>query len=322
MRGSVSLFILLVVAGTSWTKSWNHKIVLRSWLDDVIDNTFEKHTEKQVTCGRSAYQNLTSRVVGGEEAVPYSSPWMASMRVNGRHICGGSILTKDWIITAAHCSVESHSSSKRSFLRHFFNLKTRGDSWHVRDHTKITIVAGEFDRSVQEGPEQERSVAEIIVHSDYNSQTHDKDLALLRLETPLDFSEEISPVCLPDADVLPTDTCKATGWGETQDRTETNNILREASLPILDQNLCMEDIGSALITENMLCAGYQEGGIDTCQGDSGGPLVCQRSGCWVLAGLTSFGNGCAEPQNPGVYTRVANFQDWIREHVGDDIQFL
>lgn len=316
----MKLVLLCVLCGVAYGAGSNVK--KRSWLDDVIEkHAKKKHETKEVktaSCGRPVYGNVAERVVGGQEARAYSWPWMVSLRSDGRHICGASIISRNFAITAAHCSVEK---KERSFI---MRLLTRG-SWHVRDASRLSLVAGEYDKSVNEGTEQERRIAEIIVHPGYEDLLNNRDIALMRLEEPFEFRDEVSPVCVADQDYDEDDYCMATGWGLTQDRDISNDILREAHLPLLDRATCSKDYGSSLFTENMMCAGFQSGGVDTCQGDSGGPLVCSQDGAWSLVGLTSFGDGCALPQSPGVYTRVVKFKEWIKstvESYGDTVQFL
>lgn len=313
----VLLFLLLgVVLGTKAKK--------RSLLDDLIEKVGKKiHETKEdkasAICGRPVLGNVTRRIVGGEEASPGSWPWQVSLQTNGRHFCGGSIITKNIVITAAHCSVKK--DKKKSLI---MRLLTR-DSWEERDTTALTISAGDYDKSVEEGTEQIRKVAEIKVHPDYEDLLNNRDIALWRVDEPFEFRDELSPACIADEECGVDDQCMATGWGVTQDRDVSNDILREAELPILDRSTCAKDYGRSLFTENMMCAGFQQGGVDTCQGDSGGPLVCTKDGAWKLCGLTSFGDGCALPQSPGVYTRVIKFKEWIKstaESWGDTVGFL
>uniref|UniRef100_A0A9J7ZT78 Transmembrane serine protease 5 n=1 Tax=Cyprinus carpio carpio TaxID=630221 RepID=A0A9J7ZT78_CYPCA len=152
------------------------------------------------------------------------------------------------------------------------------------------------------------AVEKIIYNKNYNHRTHDNDIALVKLRAPLNFSDTIRPVCLPQYDYdLPGGTqCWISGWGYTQPD--------DAPVPLISTKKCNSScMYNGEITPRMLCAGYTEGKVDACQGDSGGPLVCQDENVWRLVGVVSWGTGCAEPNHPGVYTKVAEFLEWIYE---------
>uniref|UniRef100_A0A671NPC7 Transmembrane serine protease 5 n=1 Tax=Sinocyclocheilus anshuiensis TaxID=1608454 RepID=A0A671NPC7_9TELE len=154
------------------------------------------------------------------------------------------------------------------------------------------------------------AVERIIYNKNYNHRTHDNDIALVKLRTLLNFSDTIRPVCLPKYDCdLPGGTqCWISGWGYTQPDDGT------APVPLISTKKCNSScMYNGEITPRMLCAGYTEGKVDACQGDSGGPLVCQDENVWRLVGVVSWGTGCAEPNHPGVYTKVAEFLEWIYE---------
>jgi len=148
------------------------------------------------------------------------------------------------------------------------------------------------------------------VHPAYLINDDGRDAALLKLSSPLVLSDYVSPICLTDVAVPTGTNCVATGWGETENPAESNLVLREVPLPIISQAECTASYG-VWITPYTVCAGYMSGGRDTCQGDSGGPLVCDIAGSWQLHGLTSFGFGCAEPDYPGVYTRMSELIAWV-----------
>uniref|UniRef100_A0A8C5TGL2 Peptidase S1 domain-containing protein n=1 Tax=Malurus cyaneus samueli TaxID=2593467 RepID=A0A8C5TGL2_9PASS len=149
-------------------------------------------------------------------------------------------------------------------------------------------------------------IAQIIPHPSYNADTADYDVAVLELKRPVTFTKYIQPVCLPDAGI---------GEGKSVLALASWGGLNPAGLPLLDQNLC-SSLYSHVLTDRMMCAGYLEGKVDSCQGDSGGPLVCQEpSGRFFLAGIVSWGIGCAEARRPGVYTRVTKLRDWILDAI-------
>uniref|UniRef100_A0A8C4MWU6 Transmembrane serine protease 9 n=1 Tax=Equus asinus asinus TaxID=83772 RepID=A0A8C4MWU6_EQUAS len=152
-------------------------------------------------------------------------------------------------------------------------------------------------------------VARIVTHPAYDSDTADFDVAVLELGSPLPFSRHVQPVCLP-AKRRPASL--SAGSAVT---VPPHYPLQKATVELLDQALCAGLYGPSL-TDRMLCAGYLDGKVDSCQGDSGGPLVCEEpSGRFFLAGIVSWGIGCAEARRPGVYARVTSLSNWILEAI-------
>ncbi|XP_040918369.1 cationic trypsin-like [Toxotes jaculatrix] len=238
---------------------------------------------------------LNTKIVGGESAAPGTWPWQASLHLNGRHFCGGSLINNQWILTAAHCIPSTSTAGLLVYL----------------------------GRDTQQGlnlNEVSRSVSQIIPHPDYNSNTNNNDMALLRLSSTVEFTNYIKPVCLAsEGSVFAAGTtCWVTGWGNVQSDVSLPfpQRLQEVTVPIVSNSQCNSVYG--IITSNMICAGLSEGGKDSCQGDSGGPLVSKDGSRWVQAGVVSFGNGCALPNNPGVYARVSQYQAWINSQISSN----
>ena len=158
-------------------------------------------------------------------------------------------------------------------------------------------------------------VSKICIHSNYSGTTMDYDLAMLKLGSSISYDDEeaISSICLPcsrknfNAGTL----CFVTGWGRIAESGRASNELRVARIPIINQERCQELYREEEITPRMLCAGYDEGRVDSCQGDSGGPLVCRENGTLVLVGAVSWGFGCAKEGKPGVYTNLIPLRSWI-----------
>ena len=154
------------------------------------------------------------------------------------------------------------------------------------------------------------------MHENYNTPlSYSNDIALLRLASPAEVGVGVGLVCLPDiGHQLPIDDlnkrCWITGWGHLSNWGFNPNALMQASLPIVSEQQC-KNAYPGEIDDSMLCAGLDEGGIDTCKGDSGGPLVCEFKGTWYLEGVTSWGHGCAKPGKYGVYANVRALRSWL-----------
>ncbi|KAF3818816.1 hypothetical protein GH733_012233 [Mirounga leonina] len=181
-------------------------------------------------------------------------------------------------------------------------------------------------------------VNRVIMHPDYYIIENGADIALLELEDPVNISPHVQPVTLPSAsETFPTGTpCWVTGWGDVNSGSEHQGQqegwaplpppfpLKQVKVPIVENSICDMQYHSGLntgdkiqiIREDMLCAGNRK--KDSCQGDSGGPLVCKVSGTWLQAGVVSWGDGCAQPNRPGIYTRVTYYLDWIRQYVPEE----
>ncbi|XP_067391392.1 serine protease 33-like [Emydura macquarii macquarii] len=252
------------------------------------------------SCGQPV---ASSRIVGGQNAQDGAWPWQASIRYKGFHICGGSLITEQWVVSAAHCFNRSLPPSDYS------------------------VSLGEFQLSIPSVNAFTSDVSQFIIHGDYNPYTFGSDIALVLLKRPLQYTTYILPICLPDRrDSTASGTlCSVTGWGNVHmtENLPPPQTLQEVQVSLMDAQMCNElysepitgSPGSRPIKEDMVCAGYTEGGRDSCQGDSGGPLVCSQNGSWFLIGIVSWGFGCGLPYRPGVYTRVSAYSDWIQQQV-------
>ncbi|NP_001378893.1 chymotrypsinogen B precursor [Pan troglodytes] len=227
-----------------------------------------------------------SRIVNGEDAVPGSWPWQVSLQdKTGFHFCGGSLISEDWVVTAAHCGVR----------------------------TSDVVVAGEFDQGSDEENIQVLKIAKVFKNPKFSILTVNNDITLLKLATPARFSQTVSAVCLPSADDdFPAGTlCATTGWGKTKyNANKTPDKLQQAALPLLSNAECKKFWGRK-ITDVMICAGAS--GVSSCMGDSGGPLVCQKDGAWTLVGIVSWGSDTCSTSSPGVYARVTKLIPWVQK---------
>ncbi|XP_073743417.1 transmembrane protease serine 9 isoform X3 [Callorhinus ursinus] len=257
---------------------------------DCSDGSDEAHCD----CGLQPGRKTAGRIVGGVEASPGEFPWQVSLRENNEHFCGAAIVGARWLVSAAHC----------------FN--------EFQDPREWVAYAGTTYLSGAEASTVRARVARILPHPLYNPDTADFDVAVLQLDSPLPFGRHVQPVCLPAATHVfpPRRKCLISGWGYLrEDFLVKPETLQKATVELLDQGLCAGLYGHAL-TDRMVCAGYLDGKVDSCQGDSGGPLVCEEpSGRFFLAGIVSWGIGCAEARRPGVYARVTRLRDWILEAI-------
>ena len=245
-----------------------------------------------------------SRIVGGAPAPSGLAPWQVSLRhADYGHFCGGSLISRSWVLTAAHCLEE------------------------IKDTRPLTVMRG--SRSLSSGGE-ERAVEHIVMHPDYDSNSLFNDIGLVRLAEPFDVSRgetvQLQSAQLERAFGAPGACSVVTGWGTTTVRQRGSGARARAQsrsdrllavdLPIVDNRTCAAAMGSSEIMEEMVCAGYEQGGLDTCQGDSGGPLVVPGGATdWTQLGIVSWGYGCGRPGTYGVYTRVAPYIGWIQEQV-------
>ena len=181
----------------------------------------------------------------------------------------------------------------------------------MHNYCIFQIVAGEHNQDVDEGNEQEIVLSKIIQHEDYNGFTVSNDVSVLKLSKPLTFNKYVQAIPLPEPGHAASGECIVSGWGTTSEGGSTPDVLMHVKVPIVSDAECRDAYGQSEIEDSMLCAGVPEGGKDSCQGDSGGPLACEDTGSRYLAGVVSWGYGCARPNYPGVYTEVSYFVDWI-----------
>ncbi|XP_053547183.1 transmembrane protease serine 3-like [Bombina bombina] len=268
-------------------KSNGSPSTLEAFLSPVETCPAQEGVSLQCTdCGRATVES--NRVVGGSPSALGRWPWQVSLQWDGRHVCGGSVISSQWVMSAAHCFVLS-------------NLLAVG-RWRV--HAGSTTLY----------PAASHSIRSIYYNGLYDIATNDYDVALLKTTFPMAFSETLRPICLPRShqQFHVTSNCWISGWGHVTEGGQLSPVLREAKVHLINSQLCNHSsYYHGLISPRMLCAGYLDGKSDSCQGDSGGPLVCQEEGLWWQVGVVSWGEGCGRPNRPGVYTNLTALLDWV-----------
>lgn len=253
-----------------------------------------------------AQRNYALRIINGVDVKEDEFPWVVSIgtafgssnNLFQRHFCGGSYIGNQWVLTAAHCILDANNNLASPF--------------------SINVTVGDRDlRNI--GQLEVLNVSRVIPHPDYTGNvTQGADIALLKLSrSPSIPTVKLTsnPSDLDDAGVSST----TIGWGITEE-DELSPILQKVNVPVVSNKVCNAPQSyNGRIKDDMICAGFQEGGKDACQGDSGGPLIAMANGSPQLTGVVSWGSGCAEENKYGVYTRVAKYVDWVADKTGIDI---
>nr|CAH0109607.1 unnamed protein product [Daphnia galeata] len=272
--------------------------------NSLLSSIFNKYFKEDVKRERQK-----ARIISGKQSKPGAWPWQVSLQLLHPkmgfigHWCGGVLLNglngEFWVLTAAHC--------------------ISNDAFHYPFGALWTAVVGEHDRAIEEGFEHR-----LMVENKFISMKNSKNIIMILLqksESLQNATDRVRAICLPaddDIDIFHGVRCIATGWGQSKKGNKLENVLHQTELPVVENSHCKQVYGAMYnipINNYHLCAGpITDGGSGTCVGDSGGPLQCSlRDGRWYLAGITSFGSGCAKPGFPDVFTRLTYYLPWIRK---------
>lgn len=229
---------------------------------------------------------VTPNVVGGSPADIADFPYAVALTdASGSQFCGGSLIAEDKVLTAAHCA-------------------------EGQDPADVVAVTGRTDLTTNEG--NETPVSDIWIHPDYDGVSTGADVAVLTLSSAVPDAKPIELAsATDDPSYAPGTDATVAGWGTTSEGGSSSDTLLQGTVPVTSDEDCAAAYGSEYDAQGMVCAGLPEGGVDACQGDSGGPLVVNGT----LAGVVSWGNGCARPDYPGVYARVGTYADDIAQQL-------
>lgn len=250
----------------------------------------------KLSCGvKNSASVRRKRVVGGSPAEVGDFPWQVALRDDGKITCGGIYIGGCWILTAAHCV--------RVSKVHRYQIWTSLLDW-VKLNSEIEV----------------QRVNKIIIHENYNGRTYQNDIALIEMKKRPNHGECVLPksvpACVPWSPHLfqPNDKCIISGWGREKDNQKVYS-LRWGEVHL--RSNCSRFYPGRYFEKEMECAGTDDGSIDACKGDSGGPLVCKDgNNVTYVWGVVSWGENCGQAEFPGIYTKVANYFDWISHHVG------
>uniref|UniRef100_A0A672LI58 Mast cell protease 1-like n=1 Tax=Sinocyclocheilus grahami TaxID=75366 RepID=A0A672LI58_SINGR len=221
-------------------------------------------------------------IVNGKQAKPHSRPYMVSIQNNFKHICGGFLISDEFVMTAAHC-------------------------WKGYPDI-LTVVVGAHDLRKSEISDRVE-VKSYIPHPYYPFCSSQNDIMLLRLQEKVKLNNDVKWISLPkEGDVNGDTLCSVAGWGRLWTNGILSSRLMEANMTTINHTVCQHKWGSKYLASEMICA-HGDGG--SCKGDSGGPLVCGNT----AVGVTSFGSRerCNSLKHPNVYTKISAYLPWIHQ---------
>ncbi|GAA6070965.1 granzyme B-like [Tachysurus ichikawai] len=232
--------------------------------------------------------SMESGIIGGMEVKAHSRPYMVSVQINKKHLCGGMLIKKNYVLTTAHCVDDIEYSGKN----------------------KLEVVLGAHNISQKEPQQQRIKVKKYIKHPCYKSNQRPNDIMLLKLKSKAKLKNSVQVIDLPKKNEnLPANMiCSIAGWGRTE-QNRTSRVLREVNLTIQDNSECKKHWKDDFDTDSMICTTDGRGAF--CQGDSGSPLICEKK----PQGLAAYTNldHCLHLKHPEVYMKISYFLSWIKK---------
>uniref|UniRef100_A0A8C3QMC8 Transmembrane serine protease 15 n=1 Tax=Cyanoderma ruficeps TaxID=181631 RepID=A0A8C3QMC8_9PASS len=226
------------------TKGGNHSLIFTK-REHCLDNLVIHLQCNIQSCGKHLATQNNGRIVGGSDARRGAWPWIVSLHFNLQPVCGASLVSDEWLVTAAHC---------------VYGRQLKPSRWKA-------ALGLHLQSDLEKPPAVVHNIDRIIINPHYMKETKDSDIALMHLQHKVQYTDYIQPICLPEKDqqFLPGINCSIAGWGNIEDEGPTSNVLQEAEVPLLSNEKCQQWLPKYNITENMLCAGYDMGGVDSCQ---------------------------------------------------------
>jgi len=238
-----------------------------------------------------------TRIIDGSIVSNSNDNWssLVSLQSNTTHICGGTLISPKWILSATHCVTNQYNQ--------------------ITPISHLSIVNGSY--KLFSADMKRYKISKLIVYPYYNSTTNDGDILLIELEESINLSS--FPSIKKGLDLYNGRESITAGWGSINANSKTpSSMLREVKVPIVDRDRCNGYFAyNGEVTANMICAGYMGGGGDSCSGDSGGGLISYESDRAYLIGITSWGRGCGEVYHPTIYTNINSYYDWIISYTGE-----
>ncbi|XP_012577255.1 PREDICTED: granzyme A-like [Condylura cristata] len=231
-------------------------------------------------------EDFCEKIIGGHDVEPHSRPYMVLLN-SKKKLCAGVLIRDDWVLTAAHCDM----------------------------NTKSQIILGAHSKTKNEPEKQIMTLKQQFPYPCYDPETHENDLKLIQLSKKATLNKNVAILPLPKkgGDVKPQTNCRVAGWGKVGNKNSSSDTLKEVEVTIIDRKTCNDRYNyNPVIGLAMICAGNSSGGKDSCEGDSGSPLICNK----ILRGITSFGRPgkCGDPRSPGVYALLAKKHlIWIKK---------
>ncbi|KAK3569100.1 hypothetical protein QTP86_022127 [Hemibagrus guttatus] len=236
---------------------------------------------------------MESGIIGGKEAKPHSRPYMVSVQINNMHICGGMLIKKNRVLTAAHCVDEIEYPGKY----------------------KLEVVLGAHNISKKEPQQQRIRVKKNIKHPCYKKNERLNDIMLLKLKSKAKLNKGVQVIHLPknNENLKANKKCSIAGWGKTSQNSAASDVLREVTLKVQDNSQCKKSWEQYFDTDSMICTA-PDGRDAFCQGDSGSPLICGNEPQGLAA--YTYPRNCLNFEYPEVYMKISYFLPWIKQIIG------